>query len=274
MGDDRRNPASPRGEAERAAGGLGIALWRATSTARSTSSSSSARLRRGDAQTGLPNGWGTILPGQEITLEDVYAHTAVTYPTAGAGDDRGRDSSDHGRRRRQSVPRRSLLSPGGDMVRLGGLTYAIDPSRRVGSESSTSGLPGAPRPGPSLQGNRLGEPRRGPGPPAWDVGRLPEERPAAKLQPPCASGWYDALRGDAVGSVSAAWRSSSWRPASCFRLLPARMTRSTSCSPTCRSAPVANQTPLPFTLESVGGKQVSLAGLRGRAALLYFWEAG
>jgi cytochrome oxidase Cu insertion factor (SCO1/SenC/PrrC family) len=38
--------------------------------------------------------------------------------------------------------------------------------------------------------------------------------------------------------------------------------------------PGGDQTPPPFTLESVDGKQVSLAGLRGRAALLYFWEAG
>lgn len=38
--------------------------------------------------------------------------------------------------------------------------------------------------------------------------------------------------------------------------------------------PGGDQTPPPFTLESVGGKQVSLASLRGRAALLYFWEAG
>ena len=38
--------------------------------------------------------------------------------------------------------------------------------------------------------------------------------------------------------------------------------------------PLADQAPPPFTLESVDGKRVSLAGLRGRAALLYFWEAG
>ena len=38
--------------------------------------------------------------------------------------------------------------------------------------------------------------------------------------------------------------------------------------------PLGDQAPPPFTLESVDGKRVSLAGLRGRAALLYFWEAG
>jgi cytochrome oxidase Cu insertion factor (SCO1/SenC/PrrC family) len=38
--------------------------------------------------------------------------------------------------------------------------------------------------------------------------------------------------------------------------------------------PLGDQAPPPFTLESIDGKRVSLAGLRGRAALLYFWEAG
>jgi cytochrome oxidase Cu insertion factor (SCO1/SenC/PrrC family) len=38
--------------------------------------------------------------------------------------------------------------------------------------------------------------------------------------------------------------------------------------------PLGDQAPPPFTLESVDGKRISLAGLRGRAALLYFWEAG
>jgi cytochrome oxidase Cu insertion factor (SCO1/SenC/PrrC family) len=38
--------------------------------------------------------------------------------------------------------------------------------------------------------------------------------------------------------------------------------------------PLGDQVPPPFTLESVDGKSVSLAGLRGRAAFLYFWESG
>ena len=39
-------------------------------------------------------------------------------------------------------------------------------------------------------------------------------------------------------------------------------------------APLGDQVPPPFTLESVDGKPVSLADLRGRIAFLYFWESG
>lgn len=36
--------------------------------------------------------------------------------------------------------------------------------------------------------------------------------------------------------------------------------------------PLAGQAP-PFTLESLEGKKISLAGLRGRPILLYFWHS-
>jgi sulfur-oxidizing protein SoxB len=45
-----------------------------------------ALLERADAQVAFSPGfrWGiTIVPGQEITLEDVYSHTALTYRTHG-----------------------------------------------------------------------------------------------------------------------------------------------------------------------------------------------
>jgi len=37
--------------------------------------------------------------------------------------------------------------------------------------------------------------------------------------------------------------------------------------------PLGDQTPVPFTLESLEGTSVSLADLRGRVAMLYFWES-
>jgi cytochrome oxidase Cu insertion factor (SCO1/SenC/PrrC family) len=38
--------------------------------------------------------------------------------------------------------------------------------------------------------------------------------------------------------------------------------------------PLGDQKPTPFTLDSIDGKSISLADVRGRAVLLYFWESG
>ena len=58
--------------------------------------------------------WGTtMLAGQPITMEDVLAETAITYPEIYVQDMTGAtDQGDHGRRRRQPVQSRSLLSAG------------------------------------------------------------------------------------------------------------------------------------------------------------------
>jgi hypothetical protein len=37
--------------------------------------------------------------------------------------------------------------------------------------------------------------------------------------------------------------------------------------------PLGDQTPPPFRLESLDGKSVALADVRGRAVMLYFWES-
>ena len=76
--------------------------------------------------------WGTtLLPGQAITMEHVLDQTAITYPYMTVSDMTGEmiktileDVADN------------LFNPdpyyqqGGDMVRVGGLRYAIDPARR------------------------------------------------------------------------------------------------------------------------------------------------
>ena len=133
-----------------------------------------ALLRRGDAQIAFSPGfrWGiTIVPGQEITLEDVYSHTAVTYPNTWV-----REMTGHEIHQIMEDVADNLFHPdpyyrqGGDMVRLGGLTYAIDPSKRVGKRIFDVRI-----------GGRLLEPARrykatgwaslgeAEGPPAWDV---------------------------------------------------------------------------------------------------------
>jgi sulfur-oxidizing protein SoxB len=93
-----------------------------------------------DAEIALSPGfrWGTTaLAGQPLTMEDVLAQTAITYPetymlamTGGQIKDVLEDVCDN------------LFNPdpyyqqGGDMVRLGGLSYACSPAEPVGKRIS------------------------------------------------------------------------------------------------------------------------------------------
>jgi sulfur-oxidizing protein SoxB len=95
-----------------------------------------ALLAERDAEIALSPGfrWGaSLLPGQQITREDVYNATAITYPAAYRMPMNGarlkeilEDVADN------------LFNPdpyyqqGGDMVRVGGLSYTIDVSRPAG----------------------------------------------------------------------------------------------------------------------------------------------
>ena len=93
-----------------------------------------------DAQIALSPGfrWGaTRLPGQPITMEDVLSETAITYPEVYVQEMTGsqlkaimEDICDN------------LFNPdpyyqqGGDMVRIGGMDYAVAPSEAVGRRIS------------------------------------------------------------------------------------------------------------------------------------------
>ena len=99
-----------------------------------------ALLHERDAEIALSPGfrWGSsVLPGQDITVEDVFNQTAITYPSAYRSEMTGamlkdilEDVADN------------LLHPdpyyqqGGDMVRVGGLSYTIDPAKPVGQRLS------------------------------------------------------------------------------------------------------------------------------------------
>ncbi len=99
-----------------------------------------ALMSERDAEVALSPGfrWGaTLLPGQEITVEDVYHHTAITYPNAYRTEMSGRflrevleDVADN------------LFNPdpyyrqGGDMVRVGGIAYSIDVGKPIGRRIS------------------------------------------------------------------------------------------------------------------------------------------
>jgi sulfur-oxidizing protein SoxB len=99
-----------------------------------------ALIQERDAQIALSPGfrWGaSLLPGQDITVEDVYSMTAITYPEAYRNEFTGEflkiileDVADN------------LFNPdpyyqqGGDMVRVGGMSYAINPRGAMGERIS------------------------------------------------------------------------------------------------------------------------------------------
>jgi len=88
--------------------------------------------------------WGTsLLPGQSITVDDLMAETAITYPHVTVNSFTGEtiktileDVADN------------LFNPdpyyqqGGDMVRVGGLKYTIDPQAAIGRRISNMTLAG------------------------------------------------------------------------------------------------------------------------------------
>jgi sulfur-oxidizing protein SoxB len=136
-----------------------------------------ALMQERDAQIALSPGfrWGaSLLPGQDITVEDVYNMTSITYPAAYRNELTGEflkvileDVADN------------LFNPdpyyqqGGDMVRVGGMSYAIDPRGAMGGRISdmrliATGEPIEPTGTYSVAGwasvNEGTE-----GPPIWDV---------------------------------------------------------------------------------------------------------
>ena len=99
-----------------------------------------AIMEQRDTEISLSPGfrWGaSILPGQQITVDDVYTQTAITYPNCYRSEMSGKlikdileDVADN------------LFNPdpyyqqGGDMVRVGGMGYAIDVAKPIGQRIS------------------------------------------------------------------------------------------------------------------------------------------
>jgi sulfur-oxidizing protein SoxB len=99
-----------------------------------------ALLAERDAEIALSPGfrWGnSLLPGQDITREDVYNATALTYPAAYR-------TTMTGARLKEVLEdvADNLFNPdpyyqqGGDMVRVGGLSYTIDVGQSMGHRIS------------------------------------------------------------------------------------------------------------------------------------------
>jgi S-sulfosulfanyl-L-cysteine sulfohydrolase len=99
-----------------------------------------ALIQQLDAQIAFSPGfrWGTtLLPGEAITLEHVLEQTAITYPAVTITEPSGEqiknileDVADN------LFNRDPYLQQGGDMVRVGGMTYACDPRARIGARIS------------------------------------------------------------------------------------------------------------------------------------------
>jgi sulfur-oxidizing protein SoxB len=90
--------------------------------------------------------WGTtLLPGDAITLEHVMDQTAITYPYSTLNELTGEqiktileDVADN------LFNPDPYLQQGGDMVRVGGMTYTCAPRERIGSRISDMRLNGKP----------------------------------------------------------------------------------------------------------------------------------
>ncbi|MBL8663602.1 MAG: thiosulfohydrolase SoxB [Candidatus Odyssella sp.] len=151
-----------------------------------------ALLAERDAEIALSPGfrWGvSLLPGADITAEDVYTQTAITYPNAYRTEMTGsflrevlEDVADN------------LFNPdpyyqqGGDMVRAGGLGYQIDIGQPIGKRISNmtllrTGQPIEPEKKYAVSGwASVNEGTQGP--PVWDVVmRHIEKQKVVRLEP-------------------------------------------------------------------------------------------
>ena len=90
--------------------------------------------------------WGTtLLPGDAITMERLMDQTAITYPqttlTNMTGDTIKTIMEDVADNLFNADP---YYQQGGDMVRVGGIQYTIDPSQKIGKRISKMSLNGKP----------------------------------------------------------------------------------------------------------------------------------
>ena len=116
--------------------------------------------------------WGvSVMPGEPITFEHVMTQTAITYPTATLNEVSGEqikvileDVADN------LFNEDPYYQQGGDMVRVGGLKYSIDPTAKIGKRITDMELNGKPldaRKNYRLAGWASMEKREGT--PIWDV---------------------------------------------------------------------------------------------------------
>lgn len=118
--------------------------------------------------------WGvSVLPGEPITFEHVMTQTAITYPDIAVSEVTGDRIKlvleDIGDNLFNEDP---YYQQGGDMVRVGGLKYSMDPTKTIGNRISDMEINGKPVEASKkykLVGWASVEPRETPGRPVWDV---------------------------------------------------------------------------------------------------------
>jgi len=117
--------------------------------------------------------WGvSVLPGEPITFDHVMTQTAITYPTVTLNQTTGENIKlileDVADNLFNTDP---YYQQGGDMVRVGGLKFSIDPTKTIGKRITDMEIKGKP-----LEANKkyrvagwasVAEPREGR--PIWDV---------------------------------------------------------------------------------------------------------
>ncbi|WP_306147652.1 MULTISPECIES: thiosulfohydrolase SoxB [unclassified Roseibium] len=99
-----------------------------------------ALVKERDAQIALSPGfrWGTsLLPGQDITFEDLHNACAMTYPAAYRSTMNGQMLKDILEDVGDNLFNKDpYYQQGGDMVRVGGMGYTIDPKMEIGERIS------------------------------------------------------------------------------------------------------------------------------------------
>ena len=97
-----------------------------------------------DAEISLSPGfrWGTtLLPGQDITIDDLYTQTSMTYPKAYRLEFTGKQMKDILEDVCDNLFNKDpFLQQGGDMVRVGGMGYTCAPKEEIGSRISNMTL--------------------------------------------------------------------------------------------------------------------------------------
>ncbi|MCO5160685.1 MAG: thiosulfohydrolase SoxB [Mesorhizobium sp.] len=93
-----------------------------------------------DTQIALSPGfrWGTtLLPGQDITIDDLYTETSMSYPAVYRNEMTGAQLKDVLEDVCDNLFNPDpFLQQGGDMVRVGGMTYTCSVNARIGSRIS------------------------------------------------------------------------------------------------------------------------------------------